>query len=71
MSQRKHNPDQSQVSPQNPNPEDMYRLADRLFFHKLLHYQLGDDGQSCTRKISAKSQRKNHSQTSTQPKETR
>ncbi len=61
----------SQIAPENPSPEDMARLADQLFFRKILQNQLGGDGQSCIRKLSAKSKSKNNSQTSTNPKETR
>ena len=49
----------------------MARLADQLFFRKLLQIQLGNDGQSCTSKFSPKSKSQSNSQTSTNPKETR
>ena len=69
MSKNKNNT--SQISPENPSPEDMARLADQLFFRKLLQIQLGKDGQPCTGNFSAKSKSQNNSQTSTNPKETR
>ena len=70
MSQQKHEPNKPHVSPENPSPKDMCRLADQLFFRKLLQNQLGDDGQSCTDNCSANSKSQNNSQTSTNPKET-
>lgn len=54
MCEQQHHHDKLQTSPEGPNLDDICRQADQLFFQKLFHNQLGDDGQPCARKISIK-----------------
>jgi hypothetical protein len=59
MSKKKHQHERPQNLPENQNIEDMCRKADKLFFQKLFHNQLGNNPQPCARKFPIKSQNNN------------